>query len=141
MLFRLAPDKYFTEVLGEAMDDGGVDPMADQHFRLLSQGQDVPPEQNPSKAHLATHDSQMQSPEFQELSPEIQTLVVEHVKAEVANSKQALGQSEEQPQEQPEGQPEPKEMQLESGEEKPQGLLGRLMGNMNERLKGGGEQQ
>jgi hypothetical protein len=92
MLYRMAPDRYYEEILGETVEQGAVDPSAKQEIDVMNSGKPAPPQSSPTKEHLATHDAFLNSPEFKQLPPEIQTLHVEHVQAEVQNSKVALKQ-------------------------------------------------
>jgi hypothetical protein len=96
--YRLAPDKYLSEILGVTLDQGGAqDPLALQHIQLLSSGKEVPPEVSPTKEHLATHQAFVQSPEFQQLPPDIQQLHMLHVKGELQNAKSAMGMGDTRP--------------------------------------------
>lgn len=103
------PDKYMTEILKIDQNEGlAKDPKAGQQIQMLVQGQQVPPEQNPTKEYLATFQAFIESPKFKELPPQIQQLVMMHVKESVQNVKQAMGNNQRpgMPQEgQPSGNP------------------------------------
>lgn len=92
MYYRMFPDKYIMEYLNEDPMSSSIDPSAQQEIEVMNSGQEAPPQQNPSKAHLATHDAFMNSPQFKGLPPEVQQLHTMHVQAEVDNAKKALGQ-------------------------------------------------
>lgn len=100
IMYKMFPDKYFTEILGDDPSASSTaDPLAVQEQQQMLQGEMVPPQESPTKEHLATHQVFLQSPEFQSAPPEVQQIVVEHVKLEAEATKAALGQSasEEQP--------------------------------------------
>lgn len=98
MMYRLMPDRYMSEILGYDIEAGGAkDPLALQHIQLLSSGKDVPPEPNPTKEHLATHQAFLEDPNFATLPPEVQQLHKIHIEGELANSKNAMGMGEERP--------------------------------------------
>jgi hypothetical protein len=90
--YHFFPDRYITEYLNEDPNGMQVDPQAMQEIQTMNQGQMAPPQEQPSKAHLATHDQFMKSPQFKTLAPEIQQLHVQHVKMEIDNAKNSLGQ-------------------------------------------------
>lgn len=137
MLYRMAPDQYLQEYLGGESQDGQQDPSAVQEFQLMMQGSIAPPQQEPSKAHLATHQQQMESPEFQQADPSIKQIIIAHVEAEMANVKKGLGQPQEEPKETLQTNEGPREFAMNQTKEQP-GLLGRILG----RVRGeGGEQQ
>jgi hypothetical protein len=93
--FRMFPDKYLTEILQVDPNGGnGQDPSAMQEDQVMATGKEVPPQQNPTKEHLATHQAFMESPQFKQLPPEIQQIIFAHVKAENDFAKQALGMQE-----------------------------------------------
>jgi hypothetical protein len=105
LYYRIMPDKYMTEILKiDQMGQGAPDPSAQQDIQLLNSGQSVPPQQNPTKEHIATHQAFMEAPEFKQLPPEIQQLHVMHLKAEVQTLKDQMGMSENRP-----GMPQPAE--------------------------------
>ena len=107
--YKGLPDKYMTEILKIDPQAGQAqDPEAMQHIEALNQGQQVPPIQEPTKEHLATHQAFMEAPDFQQLPPEIQQLHLEHVKAESQIAKDAMSMGEQRP-----GQPQ--QPQLDSG--------------------------
>jgi hypothetical protein len=93
LMFRLFPDQYMQEFLGVTPGQNQQDPSALQHIQMLNAGQNVPPEMNPTKEHLATHQQFMESPQFKQLPPEVQALHVQHVQAEVQAAKGAMGLS------------------------------------------------
>lgn len=123
MLYRMAPDQYMSEFLGQDPQDTGVDPSAEQEFSLMMQGQIVPPQNQPSKSHLATHKHQMETPDFQQADPQIKQTVIAHVEAEMANAKKGLGQQPQTPEDTPQ---EPKNFDLNQ-EPKQGGLLSRIL--------------
>lgn len=93
--YRVAPDKYMTEVLNIDPNLGAAqDPLALQHIQMLNQGQQVPPEASPTKEHLATHQSFIEGQEFQALPPEVKQLHIIHTQAEVQAAKDAMGMQE-----------------------------------------------
>lgn len=102
LLYHLAPDKYMTDVLGFTPDEvqggSGQDPLALQHLRALSQGQQVQPEQNPTPGYLATLEAFLKSPQYKQLDPQIQQLIALFVNQSLAIAKQAMGmQGQERP--------------------------------------------
>lgn len=106
---KALPDRYLTEVLQVSEDENQADPDAVQEHEQLMQGVEVPPQTEPSKAHLATHQMLIEQ-------GQVNDQVTIHVEAEIANAKKSLGQQEETPQDQPE----------EGGQGG--GLLSRLLG-------------
>lgn len=97
LYYRIFPDKYMSEFLQADPSSGGIDPSAQQDIDLLNSGKEVPPQQNPTKEHLATHQAFFDSPQFKQLPPEIQQLHQAHMLAEVEAAKQALGMQGERP--------------------------------------------
>lgn len=91
LYYRIFPDRYMAEILQVDPNGAGTDPSAEQEIQLLNQGQEVPPQQNPTKQHIATHQAFIEAPQFQQLPPEIQQLHTMHLKAEVQNLKDAMG--------------------------------------------------
>lgn len=94
LYYRVFPDRYMKEILKVDPTGAGTDPSAEQEIQLLNSGQSVPPQQNPTKQHLATHQAFMEAPQFQQLDPVVQKLHVVHVQAEADNAKNALGMQE-----------------------------------------------
>ncbi len=145
LYYRIMPDKYMSEILKIDPAGNGSDPSALQEIQVLNTGKEVPPQQNPTKEHLATHQAFMDAPEFNQLAPEIQQLHVAHVQAEVANAKQALGMQDQRPgmppqQNQPQTGTPPQTPQTGTppptpGE--PKGLMGRIASAFG---RGGGNQ-
>jgi len=98
LYYRVMPDRYIAEVLKiDGMGSGAPDPSATQEIQLLNSGQNVPPQQNPTKEHIATHQAFIEAPEFQALPPEAQQLHLAHIKAEVQSLKDQMGMSEQRP--------------------------------------------
>lgn len=98
LMYRLFPDQYMKEFLDYTPDQGaGQDPSAMQHIQLLNSGQEVPPEANPTKEHMATHQAFIEAPEFKQLPPEIQQLHTIHIQAELQVAKGAMGMGEQRP--------------------------------------------
>lgn len=93
LFYRLFPDRYINEILQEDPAGMQADPSALQEIEFINRGDEVPPQEAPTKMHLATHNQYMNSPQFKELDPQIKQMHVAHVKAEIDNSKRALGQS------------------------------------------------
>ncbi len=94
LYWKMAPDKYMSEILGVNPATNGQDPQALQEEELMLQGQAVPPQTNPSKEHLATHQALLESPTFKQSQPDIQQLVIQHVKAEMQRVKASMGDEE-----------------------------------------------
>ncbi len=61
----------------------------------MKAGQDVPPQPNPTKEHLATHQARLEGEEFQTWPEPSKMMFSEHVRAEMAVIKEQLGQGEE----------------------------------------------
>lgn len=103
--YRALPDKYMTDILKIDQNEGmAQDPLALQHIALISQGQQVPPEANPTKEYLATYQAFIESPQFKQLPPEIQQMHIAFIKQTMMQSKQAMGMGDQRPgmpQEQP----------------------------------------
>jgi hypothetical protein len=90
MLWQKSPETLFPEFRqGQQPAEQGENPSgAISDFQIISQGQDPGPNQevnNPqtATAHIEQHNQQLESPEFEQLSPEIQQLFVNHVKEEI----------------------------------------------------------
>lgn len=92
MLYRMAPDQYMSQILNIDPMAGGNDPSALQEIQLMNAGKEVPPQENPTKQHLATHQAFMDDPQFEQVPVEVQQLHVVHVRAEQENTKKGLGQ-------------------------------------------------
>lgn len=86
--FLFAPDQYATQVLQEA--EQGGDPEAQQTMQTLLSGQAVPPKENPSKQYLATIEAFVKSPSFKQLEPQIQQLVIDHLRGTIELAKGGL---------------------------------------------------
>lgn len=131
MLYRMAPDQYLQEYLGQGPDDNGVDPSAQQEYEMMMAGEIVPPQQNPSKTHLATHQQQMETPEFKQADPKIQQTIIAHVEAEMRKVKEGLGQQPEDPEEQAPQTPAPEgPREFEVNNQQQPGLLSRIFGRV-----------
>lgn len=114
MYYKVFPDKYLSEVLQiDPAGGNGVDASAMQDIQLLNSGQNVPPQPNPTKEHLATHQSFMESPDFTALPPEVQQLHMVHAQTELEAAKSAMGMGEGRPgvPNQPTGTPPPEQPQ------------------------------
>lgn len=139
MYYRMAPDKYLSEMLQSDPMSDGADPSAMQEQEMIVQGQQVEPQQKPTKAHLATHQAFIDSPQFKQLPPEIQQAMIGHVEAETENAKRSLHQK-------------PEEQELEAEEEvsfkrveteQPANAAGQdqsVFARIMNRLKGGDQQ-
>ena len=86
--FLWTPDRYMQDVLGEG-DGQQNQEQAQQVIQRIIQGENVPPQENPTKEYIAIFNQFMQSPAFKQLDPEVQQLIVEHIKATVAAAKGA----------------------------------------------------
>jgi len=93
--FLFMPDKYASEVL--QIGGSGGDQEAMSAIQRLAAGENVPPPQNPTKEYVAYLNQFIQSPAFGQSSPEVQALMVEHIRATVTNAKAGLGQGDAQP--------------------------------------------
>ena len=91
--FLFMPDKYAAEVLKIGQSGGDQDAM--QAIQRIQAGENVPPPQNPTKEYLAYFNQFIQSPAFKQLDPEVQRMMVEHIRATVDTAKQGLGQKQE----------------------------------------------
>lgn len=99
VMYKLFPDKYVTEILGYTPGDQGTqDPKALQDIQAISQGQQVQPSQQAvTKEYMATYQAFIQSPQFKQLSPEIQQAHIMHIKQVLGMGKQAMGIQGEKP--------------------------------------------
>jgi hypothetical protein len=98
VLYKLFPDKYVTEILGYTPGDQGTqDPQALQDIAAISKGDPVQMPQEATKEYMATFQGFIQSPQFKQLSPEIQQMLIEHIKQVLAMGKQSMGITGEKP--------------------------------------------
>ena len=87
--FLFMPDKYAAEVLKIGQSGGDQDAM--QAIQRIQAGENVPPPQNPTKEYLAYFSQFIKSPAFKQLDPEVQRIMLEHIRATVDAAKQGLG--------------------------------------------------
>jgi len=92
--YKFAMDKYLAEILQVEESGGANDDLAKTHIQRLNLGEVVPPMEDPTKEHLATHDVYLKSAQIQELDPEIKQLHTVHVRGELELAKEALGMTE-----------------------------------------------
>lgn len=90
MLFKLSPQQYMEQYLGDS-NTTGSDPRAVADLKTLLSGQPVQPPEDVSKDYLSTFNNFMNTPEFQKLQPELQQAIIEFVKMAMAKAKQGLG--------------------------------------------------
>ena len=62
-----------------------------QAIQRIQAGENVPPPQNPTKEYLAYFSQFIKSPAFKQLDPEVQRIMLEHIRATVDAAKQGLG--------------------------------------------------
>lgn len=84
------PDKYAQEIL--KIGESGGDQDAMQAIQRISAGENVPPPQNPSKEYLAYFNQFIKSPAFKQVDPEVQRMMIDHVRGTVDAAKQGLGE-------------------------------------------------
>jgi len=90
--FLWTPDKYMSEVLGMGEGDQNQ-AQAGAVIERIKQGENVPPQVNPTKEYIAMFNQYIQSPEFKTLDPEVQQLMIEHIKATMAGAQGSLNNS------------------------------------------------
>jgi hypothetical protein len=98
-LWQKQPEALFPELAG-AGGNAGQPPMPQgvvQDFQAIQQGQEVPPNpevSDPQTAgqHIEGHNKIMDTPEFQQLAPDLQQLYINHLKQELEIAKQTLAQ-------------------------------------------------
>ena len=90
--FLFMPDKYAQEVL--KIGESGGDQDAMQTIQRIQAGENVPPPQNPTKEYLAYFGQFIKSPAFKQLDPEVQRIMIEHIRGTVDAAKQGLKQPE-----------------------------------------------
>lgn len=96
--YKALPDKYITEILKIEPNEGmAQDPQALQDIQMISEGQQPPVNQSPTKEYLATYQNFISSPEFKQLPSEIQQLHIEFLKATMQSAKGAMGMGENKP--------------------------------------------
>lgn len=124
--YRFFMDRYVKEVL-EVDDQAAQDEQALADIKLVSEGQQPTPPEEVTKEYLATYQNFINSPEFKELPPEVQTAHLQYMRTLVDIAKQSLKMA-------PEGAPSGSEAQPtemapteEAPPEAPQGGLGGLM--------------
>src|SRR3990167_8875499 len=94
--FLFMPDKYAAEVLQIGGSGGDQDAM--QAIQRIQAGENVPPPTNPTKEYIAYFSQFLKSPSFKQLDPEIQRIMLEHIRATIDSAKQGLsGGQEKQP--------------------------------------------
>jgi hypothetical protein len=86
--FLFMPDKYASEVLG--IGQPGGDNKAQATIQQIMGGQSVPPMKDPTKEYIAYFNQFIQSPAFKQLDPEVQRLIVEHIKGTIDLAKGGL---------------------------------------------------
>lgn len=91
MMYRLMPDQYMQEVLGFTPGQPTQDPNAMGHLAQMSQGQQPPDEQAPSKDYLSTLEQFIQSPKFKQLPLTQQAQVMNFAQRALATAKQQMG--------------------------------------------------
>ncbi len=89
--YKFAMDRYLAEILQVEQNGAANDDLAKAHIQRLNLGEVVPPMENPTKEHLATHDVDLKMPYNQELDPEIKQLKITHIRGELELAKEALG--------------------------------------------------
>lgn len=87
--FLFMPDRYAQEVLKIGESGGDQDAMA--AIQRIQAGENVPPPQNPTKEYLAYIGQFIKSPAFKQLDPEVQRIMIEHVRGTVEAAKAGLG--------------------------------------------------
>jgi len=105
-LWQKQPEALFPEMTQGQGQQAPVPQGVVADFQLIQQGQEVPPNpevSDPTIAaqHIEGHNKIMDSPEFQQLTPDIQQLYLNHVKQELEIAKQTLAQTQGQVQGQP----------------------------------------
>ena len=63
-----------------------------QTIQAITAGENVPPKQNPTKEYLAYMNQFIQSPAFKQQDPEVQRVMIEHVRGTLGSAKQGLGE-------------------------------------------------
>lgn len=120
LYFRIFPDKYISEILGVNPDAQGTgDPKALQDIQMLTAGKDVPVDPNVTKEYLATFQQFIQSPQFQQLPPEIKQAIVQHAQQALGAAKQAMGMQDQRP-----GMPQQAQQPQQPGQQNPQQQVG-----------------
>lgn len=114
LMYKLFPDQYMTEILDYTPGQNSSDPRALGHLQMLINGKEVPPEQNPTKAYLATMQAFIESDNFKQLSQEQQQKVSAYVQQLLSGVKSTMGISD-QPIGQPPQQPTPQDAQPQPG--------------------------
>lgn len=87
--FLFMPDRYAQEVLKIGESGGDQDAMA--AIQRMQAGENVPPPQAPTKEYLAYLGQFIKAPAFKQLDPEVQRIMIEHVRGTVGAAKAGLG--------------------------------------------------
>jgi hypothetical protein len=97
-LWQKQPEALFPEFANANAGQPPIPQGVVEDYEAIKQGQYVPPNDEVSNpqtatAHIEGHNKIIDTPEWQELSPEIQQLYLDHVKSELEIAKQVLQQS------------------------------------------------
>jgi len=88
--FLFQPDKYAQEILKIGTE--GEDAEAMTNIQRMMSGDNVPPKDDATKEYIAYFSQFLQSPQFQQSDPEVQRIMLDHIKTTVDITKGGLKQ-------------------------------------------------